>query len=64
MVLRSARSGVLRIRLTFDPMFGRILAIGDIRGCNAALAAFLQTVAPKADDTFVTLGDYVDRGPD
>jgi serine/threonine protein phosphatase 1 len=42
----------------------RILAIGDIHGCHRALAALLDAVAPQPDDLLVTLGDYVDRGPD
>ena len=43
---------------------GRTIAIGDIHGCEAALAALLEAVAPMADDTLVVLGDFVDRGPD
>jgi serine/threonine protein phosphatase 1 len=42
----------------------RTLAIGDIHGCSAAFDALLEAVAPSADDILVTLGDYVDRGPD
>jgi len=42
----------------------RTLAIGDIHGCSRALNALLELVQPQADDTIVTLGDYVDRGPD
>jgi serine/threonine protein phosphatase 1 len=42
----------------------RVLAIGDIHGCSRALAALLAAVAPGPDDLIVTLGDYVDRGPD
>jgi len=45
-------------------MSGRILAIGDIHGCTTALDLLLQGVALQPDDTLVTLGDYVDRGPD
>jgi serine/threonine protein phosphatase 1 len=43
---------------------GRLIAIGDIHGCLAALQAVLEAVAPRPDDTIVALGDYVDRGPD
>jgi serine/threonine protein phosphatase 1 len=43
---------------------GRLIAIGDIHGCRAALRAILDAVAPQADDTIVALGDYVDRGLD
>jgi serine/threonine protein phosphatase 1 len=42
----------------------RLIAIGDIHGCRAALDALLGEIAPGADDVVVTLGDYVDRGPD
>ena len=42
----------------------RTIAIGDIHGCLAALDALLAAIRPAADDTIVTLGDYVDRGPD
>lgn len=42
----------------------RTIAIGDIHGCSAALAAVLEAIAPEADDTLITLGDYIDRGPD
>lgn len=39
-------------------------AIGDIHGCRNALVTLLSYVAPSREDTIVTLGDYVDRGPD
>jgi serine/threonine protein phosphatase 1 len=42
----------------------RTIAIGDVHGCLPALEAILQAIAPQPDDTLVTLGDYVDRGPD
>lgn len=42
----------------------RILAIGDIHGCSIALRTLLDVVQPGSDDILVTLGDYVDRGPD
>lgn len=45
-------------------MSGRLIAIGDIHGCSAALDALLKAIAPEPDDTIVTLGDYVDRGSD
>ncbi len=41
----------------------RTIAIGDIHGCLLAFDRLLQAVRPAADDTMVTLGDYVDRGP-
>jgi serine/threonine protein phosphatase 1 len=42
----------------------RIIAIGDVHGCSAALAALLRAIDPTALDTLVFLGDYIDRGPD
>lgn len=45
-------------------MAGRTIAIGDIHGCDKALAAIIDAIEPTADDTIVTLGDYIDRGPD
>lgn len=42
----------------------RHLAIGDIHGCHTALTTLVEYVAPSSDDTLITLGDYVDRGPD
>ena len=42
----------------------RHLAIGDIHGCITALSTLVEFVDPRSDDTIVTLGDYVDRGPD
>src|SRR2546430_894456 len=45
-------------------MTGRTLAIGDIHGCPAALAALVEAIGPGREDTVVTLGDHIDRGPD
>jgi serine/threonine protein phosphatase 1 len=42
----------------------RTIAIGDIHGCSAALEALLEVIRPRPDDTIVTLGDYINRGPD
>ncbi len=42
----------------------RTIAVGDVHGCLAALRAVLAAVEPRPEDTIVTLGDYVDRGPD
>ncbi len=44
--------------------YKRILVIGDIHGCNNALQALLATIQPGPKDLIVTLGDYIDRGPD
>ena len=41
----------------------RHLAIGDIHGCVDALHALVAFVDLRGSDTVVTLGDYVDRGP-
>jgi serine/threonine protein phosphatase 1 len=45
-------------------MFKRTIAIGDIHGCSVALRTLLAAIDPRPADTIVTLGDYVDRGPD
>jgi serine/threonine protein phosphatase 1 len=42
----------------------RTLAIGDIHGCLVALEALLDAAGPAEEDRLITLGDYVDRGPD
>jgi serine/threonine protein phosphatase 1 len=42
----------------------RTIAIGDIHGCSAAFHALLEAIRPRPDDTIVTLGDYINRGPD
>ena len=45
-------------------MPNRTIAVGDIHGYQAALGALLEAIDPQPDDTIITLGDYVDRGPD
>ena len=45
-------------------MRARTIAIGDIHGCAAALAALMAAIKPTDQDTLVFLGDYIDRGPD
>ena len=45
-------------------MSGRLIAIGDIHGCRLALERLLDAIRPTQEDTVVTLGDYIDRGPD
>jgi serine/threonine protein phosphatase 1 len=42
----------------------RYLAVGDLHGCFRALRALEAAVPFAADDVLITLGDYVDRGPD
>jgi serine/threonine protein phosphatase 1 len=44
-------------------MPARTIAVGDIHGCDVALAALIDMLQPAADDTLVILGDVVDRGP-
>ena len=46
-----------------DLMAGRMLAIGDIHGCDRALELLLSKLNVVADDTLVVLGDVIDRGP-
>jgi serine/threonine protein phosphatase 1 len=41
----------------------RYLAIGDIHGCFRALTTLSAYVPFKGDDLLITLGDYVNRGP-
>ena len=41
----------------------RTFAIGDIHGCSIALDLILSSINAQPEDTLVTLGDYVDRGP-
>jgi serine/threonine protein phosphatase 1 len=42
----------------------RTIAIGDIHGCSEAMRAVVAAIDPQPTDTIVTLGDYIDRGPD
>ena len=42
----------------------RTLAIGDIHGCLTAFDHLLLHSKFSSKDTLITLGDYVDRGPD
>lgn len=42
----------------------RHLAIGDIHGCFRALTTLVEFVGVHSDDTLITLGDHVNRGPD
>lgn len=42
----------------------KIIVIGDVHGCSAALNAMLKKVEPGREDTLVMLGDLFDRGPD
>jgi hypothetical protein len=40
------------------------LAVGDIHGCFKALTSLAAYVPFRDDDLLITLGDYVNRGPD
>lgn len=42
----------------------KLWAIGDIHGFSLAFSRLLDTIQPEHDDMIVTLGDYIDRGPD
>lgn len=42
----------------------RTLAIGDVHGCLTAFRTLLEKVSIQAEDVVVTLGDYVNKGPD
>ena len=44
-------------------MAGRLLVIGDIHGFITPLNLLLDHLKPDLEDTLVTLGDYIDRGP-
>ncbi len=46
-------------------MTGRILAIGDIHGCNGLLKRLLDQIRiDPLTDTLIFIGDYLDRGPE
>ncbi|MGE3539253.1 MAG: metallophosphoesterase family protein [Candidatus Tectimicrobiota bacterium] len=41
----------------------RYIVIGDVHGCLLELRALIRRIQPRADDTFVFLGDLLDKGP-
>ncbi|MEO1971206.1 MAG: metallophosphoesterase [Pirellulaceae bacterium] len=43
---------------------GRLIAVGDVRGCGHAFQTILKSIAPTADDQLVFLGDLIDQGRD
>ena len=43
---------------------GKLWVIGDIHGFSLSFSRLLDRIAPEPEDTVVTLGDYVDHGPD
>jgi serine/threonine protein phosphatase 1 len=60
---------MLRPRLRFDTWPAVVYAIGDIHGCLDELADIEQQIVADAasipgEKWIVTLGDYIDRGPD
>lgn len=42
----------------------RVIAIGDVHGCAAALSVLIEVIAPNRDDLVIPLGDLIDRGPE
>lgn len=42
----------------------RLIAVGDIHGQYRMLETLMAEIVPTADDQFVFLGDYIDRGAD
>ncbi|QQE64335.1 hypothetical protein GFS31_10150 [Leptolyngbya sp. BL0902] len=42
----------------------RLFAVGDIHGCATALDTVLGAISPRPTDRIVTLGDYINKGPD
>ena len=44
-------------------MTNRTFAVGDIHGCDAAFDALLWKLELSKDDRLITMGDYIDRGP-
>ncbi|NIQ98378.1 MAG: serine/threonine protein phosphatase [Desulfuromonadales bacterium] len=42
----------------------RLIAVGDIHGCLSQLVTLMDRVVPSAQDQFVFVGDYIDRGAD
>jgi serine/threonine protein phosphatase 1 len=42
----------------------REIAVGDSHGCSKALHALIEAIQPSPEDTIITLGDYIDWGPD
>jgi serine/threonine protein phosphatase 1 len=45
-------------------MPSRVIAIGDIHGCAAALRGVVEAIRLRSDDTLIPLGDCIDRGPE
>jgi serine/threonine protein phosphatase 1 len=54
----------LILRRAPSAMSSRVIAIGDVHGCAKALRAVVESIRPQPDDTVITLGDCIDRGPE
>ena len=59
---RMARAVTLFESVRTSPR-GRLIAIGDIHGCHDELVELLERVDPRPDDTVVSVGDMVQKGP-
>ncbi len=44
--------------------YDRVFIIGDIHGWNHPLQVLIEAINPGPNDRIITLGDYVDRGPE
>lgn len=42
----------------------RKIIVGDIHGCFEELTALLEKIGPREDEPIISLGDFIDRGPD
>ncbi len=42
----------------------RLIAFGDVHGCDHALEALLEAIVPAPDDQLVFVGDLIDQGRD
>ncbi len=42
----------------------RLFAVGDIHGCATAFDTLLSAIALRPSDRMITLGDYINKGPD
>ena len=54
--------GLAPAAVDFD-RFSQVVVIGDIHGCDATLAAFLDNGPARSDTGYVFLGDYIAKGP-
>ena len=47
-----------------EPVAGRVIAVGDVHGCAAALTTLLDAIRPGPNDLVIAIGDVIDYGPD